>query len=98
MLLDACGDGKHVRIKDDVLFPDARSHQKLMTSLCDGNLALIGGSLPLLIKEHHHHGMAMACYLPGMGEEGLFTLLEADGVDDSPALHFTHGTLNDRPV
>ena len=43
--------------------------------------------MPLLVESHNHHGSAVRAAFVGEVDEGLFTFLEAERVDDGLALY-----------
>lgn len=47
---------------------------------------IAGTDLPFFIEGHNDDGGAVAMHLFGVFEEGLFSLLQADAVDDALAL------------
>ena len=87
VLRDAGADGQDVDVEDDL--------PRLVTGLlreqperpfADGNLAVVGRGLALLVEGHHHHGGAQAADFPRLGEETLLPFLQGDGIDDAAAL------------
>jgi len=98
MLFNSGGNRQDIRIEDDVLLPDACIDKQGMAAFGYRHFPLIGGSLSLFIKEHHHHGMSVPGNLPGMPDEAFFAFLQADGVYNPPALHLAKGLFDYRPV
>ena len=84
----AGGNGKHVRVEDDV----ERIHAHLLReqTICAlGYLdaSLVCGSLSLLVEAHHHDRGTVAPHVAGMTEEHLLAFLQRDRVDYRLALH-----------
>ncbi len=98
MTVDASCYSKDIGIHDDRGWVDTSSHQQVVAALGDLNLVLEGIGLSLLVKQHDHENTSAVCDLQGLGHEGLCTLLEGYRVDDRPALQFSQGSLNNRPV
>ena len=95
VLLDARRHREDVGIEDDVLRRKADLlGQQLVGPLADGDLALDGVGLALLVEGHHHHGGAVAQHLPGVFEERLLAFLHGDRVDDRLALHALQARLD----
>ena len=61
--------------------------EQLVGPLADGDLASAGDRLAGLVEGHHDHRGAIAADQPGLFEELLFALLQADRIDDRLALH-----------
>ena len=99
VLLDAGADGQDVGVEDDVL----RRHphplgQQVVRPARDADLVLDGDGLARFVEHHHHAGGAVASDQPGVAQELLLALLEADRVDDRLALHALQARFEDRPL
>ena len=95
----AGGDGKDVRVENDVLGGKARARcQQLIGALADLGLARKGVGLALFVKGHHDHRGAVAPAQFGLAQELGFTLLHADGIDDGLALHALETGFDDLPL
>ena len=87
VLGDAGGHGEHVGVEHDVLGGEpGLLGEQVVGAAADGHLALGGVRLALLVERHHHHAGAVLPDVPGLLEERLLALLEADGVDHALAL------------
>ena len=87
VLVDAGGDREHVRVEHDVVRVEPETlGQEGVGALADGDLALDGVRLPLLVEGHDDDGRAVASGEARLGEERLLALLQADRVDDALAL------------
>ena len=98
MALDAGGYGQHIGVEDDV----AGSHacylgEQPVGSGADLDFAFIGIGLPLFVEGHHHHSRPHPFDFAGALQKELFTLLEADGVDNRLALQALEGCRDDLP-
>ena len=99
VLLDACGDGQDIGIDEDVLRRETGFlRQQTVRSVSHLPAFFEGGSLSLLVKEHHHRGSAVAPHQPGFLQEILLTLLQADGVDNRFALYALQPCLQHLPL
>ncbi len=98
VLGDAGGDGEHVRVEDDVLGGEpGLLRQQVVGPAADRHLALDGVGLALLVEGHDDHAGAVVADAPGLVEERLLALLEADRVDDALALHALEPGLEHAP-
>jgi len=98
VLGDAGGDGQDVRVEDDVFGgPAAALGQQVVSPGADRYLPFGGVGLALLVEGHDHHAGAVAPDHVGMLQEGFLSLLEADRVDDAPALHALQPGLKNAP-
>ena len=98
MLLDAGGDGKDVRIEDDVLGREADLlGQEIVGAFADVEFALADLGLALFVEGHHHHGGAVASHFARVIEERPLAFLQADGIDHRLALHAFQPGLDHRP-
>ncbi len=87
VFFNAGADGEDVRVEDDVF--GRESHllgQNLIGPGADVDFAGLGVGLALLVEGHDDDRRAEAPDLPGVGQEALLPLLEADRVDDGLAL------------
>ena len=98
VLGDAGGDGQDVRVEDDVFGgPAAALGEQVVRPAADLHLPFGGVGLALLVEGHDHRACAVAPDHPGMLQEGFLALLEADRVDDAPALHALQPGLENAP-
>ena len=98
VLLDAGGDGEHVGVEDDVLGREADfSCEDLVGAPADLDLSLYCVRLARLVEGHDDHRRAVALYEPGLPDELLLALFQADGVYDRLALHPFQPGLDDGP-
>src|SRR5262249_50405383 len=98
VLLHAGADGQDVGIENDVLGREADLFcQQLEDPLANSDLTLGIDGLALLVKGHHNDGGPVATDEPGLIEELLLSLLEADRVDDALALDALESRLDDLP-
>ena len=72
--------------------------EQAVGAFADRELALGRLGLPLLVEGHDDHGCAVALHQPGLLEEGLLPLLEADGVDHRLARDGPQAGLDGGPV
>ena len=87
MLFDSCGNGKDVRVENDVFRREPNLFcESLVRPRADLDLTLDGVSLSLFIKRHDNHGGAVPSNHLRLSYKGLFTLFEADRVYDTFAL------------
>ena len=99
VLLDACRDGEHVGIEDDVLGRQADLvDEDPIGALADPDLVLVGRGLTLLVEGHDHDGGAVLEDRPGVLAEFILALLERDRVDDPLALKAFQASFNDLPL
>ena len=99
VLLEPGRHGEDVGVEDDVagLEPGPLGEQPVRAP-ADLHLAFGGGGLPRLVERHHHRRRAVAPEGPGLREEVVLALLEADRVHDGLALHALQPRLDDRPL
>ncbi len=91
-------DDEDVRVEYDVGRVESNLFgQQLVSAFADGHLALGDVRLPDLVKCHDHNCRAIALDQPGLFEELLFALLEADRVDDALALETLQSRFNNLP-
>jgi hypothetical protein len=77
-------DGQYVGVEDDVLGRDSRLfRQESVRALTDSYFAFVGIGLSFLVEGHDDDGGAIAAEFTGVGEEGLLSFFEGDGVDDT---------------
>ncbi len=72
--------------------------QQVVGPLGDGRLAVGGDGLPLFIEGHHDDGRPVTPNEPGLPQERLFALFQADRVDDAFALHALKAGFDHRPL
>ena len=98
MLLDAGGDGKDVRIEDDVFGREADLlGQEVVSALADVEFARRTLGLALFVEGHHHDGGAVAPDFARVLEERPLAFLQADGIHHRLALHAFQSGLDHRP-
>src|SRR6185369_3677838 len=98
VLLDTRRHGEDVGIEDNVLWREADLlGQQLVGTLADGELALSGLGLALLVEGHHYDRGAVAAHFARMIEKRPLAFLEADRVHDRLALHAFEPGLDHRP-
>ena len=96
MLVDAGGDGKDIRVKDNIFRRKADLFgQDFVGAAADLDFARARIRLPLFIKGHHHHRRAVAAHQPRMVDKDRLALFHRDRVNDAFALdalqpHFNH--------
>src|ERR687898_802166 len=96
VLLDAGGDGEDIRVEDDVLRREVHLFGKYLVGAgANLDLPLLCVRLPL--EAHYDHGGAVLLQRLRPPDELLFTLLDADGVDDRLTLPALEARLDDRP-
>ena len=99
VLLHPGGDREDVGVEDDVRRVVARLlGEQPVGALADLDLALDGVGLPLLVEGHHDDGGAVALHAPGLREEILLALLQADRVHDALALDALQPGLDHVPA
>ena len=88
VLLHAGGDGKDVRIKNDVLRREADAvHQDVVGARANRRLALERVGLARLVERHDDDGRTIAAHDLGMMDEAFLAFLERDGIHDRLALN-----------
>jgi hypothetical protein len=99
VLVDAGGDGEHVRVEHDVLGrkPDAVD-QQVITPAADSRLALEGVGLAFLVERHHDDRGAVTQDELRLAQERLLPFLERNRIDDRLALHALQAGLDDFPL
>ena len=99
VLLNASSDGEDVGVEDDVFSREPHFvNQNAVSALADGDLALVGVGLALLVKGHDHGGGTVAAHQSGLALELGHAFFHADGVDDTFALHTAQAGLDDAPL
>ena len=98
MFLNAGGNGKDVRVENDVARVEADADQNLVGAFADFGLALVGIGLALFIEGHDHNSGAIAHAVPGALDKFFFALLEADGIHHGLALDAAQTRLDDVPL
>ena len=98
VLLHTCGNGKHVRVEDDVerVHPHL-IHQYMVSSLGYLDSALKGCGLSHLVEAHHHTGSSVSEHILGMSDKHFLALFERYGVDDTLALTALQSGSDDIP-
>ena len=97
MLFNAGGYRKDVGVKDDILGREADTRQQFVSARANLDLAVLGVSLPRLVKGHHHNRRAIGHAFARLLQERLFALFHADGVDDGLARNAFQPRLNHIP-
>ena len=98
MLLDAGGDGKNIRIEDNVFGREAYFlGQKIVSAFADVEFAFCQFRLTLFVEGHHHHGGTVAPHFARVIEERPLAFLQADGIDHRLALHAFQPSLDHGP-
>ena len=98
VFLDPGGDGEDIGIEDDVLRRQADLvDQNLVGAGADGDLALGGVGLALLVEGHDDHRRAVAADEPRAVDERRLAFLEADGIHHRLALDAFEPGLDHRP-
>ena len=72
--------------------------EQLVGALADGDLVVGGDGLALLVEGHDDDRRPVAPDQPGLLQEFLLALLQADRVDDRLALDALEPGLDDRPL
>ena len=79
VLLDACGDGEDIGIKDNVLGRKADFvDEAAVGAFADFNFVFVGGCLTVFVEGHDHGGGAELHDRPGVFLEGFFSFFERD--------------------
>ena len=77
MLFNTGGNGKNVRVKNDVLRVEANFiHKNAVGALTDADFLLVSGSLSLFIKGHDHSCSTKLHDGAGVRLEGFLTFFE----------------------
>ncbi len=96
VFLDASGDGKDVRVDDDVVGREADLvDQEVVRPPGDVDLAFDGVGLADLVERHHDHCGAVVETRASLGQECCFALLHRDRVHDRLALHALQARFDD---
>ena len=91
----AGGHGEDVRVDDDVVRREAGLlREQVVAALGDGDAALEGVGLALLVEAHHHGGGTEATDDPGLPQELGLPLLQTDAVGDALALQALQARLD----
>ena len=99
VLLDPGGDRQDIRVEDDVLGVESDLvHEQAVGAGADAHLVLLGSGLTLLVEGHDNHCGAVALGEPRALQEGLLSILEADGVEDGFTLEALDSLFEDRPL
>ncbi len=99
VLVNAGGNGKNIRVKNNVLGREAHFvDQNAIGTFADFFLARRGIGLTIFIKRHYDHRCTILATKSGALNELFFAFLQTDGVDDRLALNafqpgFNHGPL-----
>jgi hypothetical protein len=98
VFIDAGGDGKDVRVEDDVFRREVQPcGEQLVGARADFHLAFAGIGLALFVEGHHHHGGAVLLHLAGVFQEHVLAFLHGDGVDDALALQAAQAGFDHAP-
>ena len=99
VLFNTGGDGKDVRIKNDVARCEPHLvDQHVVTALADLGLALESVRLALLVEGHDDHRGAVAQAQARFLDKICFAFFQADGVDDGFALDALQPGLDHLPL
>ena len=98
VLFDAGGDGKNVRVKNDVFGWKAHLvHQHAVSAFTNLDLAFVGVGLAFFVKRHDHGRCAIALNQLGLAFELVQAFFHADRVDDALALNAAQTGFDHRP-
>src|SRR5690554_3097733 len=86
VLFDAGGNGKDVRVEDDVGRVEADANQHIVGALTDFGFAFEGVGLAIFVKGHDHNRGAVAHAVLCPLDELFFAFFQADGVHHGLAL------------
>ena len=99
VLLDPCGHGQHVNVKNNVLRHESRFlRQKLISPSTDLHLPRLFRCLPCLIKSHDNDRRPIASRFTGLFQKHLLPLFQADRIDDWLSLDTLQTRLQDGPL
>ena len=99
VLLHPGRDRQDVGVEDDVRgLVAGLVDQQPVRALADLDLAVDRVGLALLVERHHDDRRAVALDPPGLLQEVLLALLQADRVHDALALHALQAGLDHRPL
>ena len=99
VFFDAGGNGKNVRVKDDVFRRKVDFvHQHAVSALANFNLARVSVGLAFFVERHHHRCRAIALDQLGLALEFVQAFFHADRVDDALALDATQTGFDHRPL
>ncbi len=99
VLFNARGNGKDVRVKDDVFGREVELiDQHAVGALADLNLALIGVGLAFFVKGHDHGRRAITLEQLGLFLEGRQAFLHRDRIDDALALYAAQAGFDHAPL
>ena len=91
IFIPACTQGQNHRIEQDIFGRKIQTaHQQAVHTFHQFRATLIGQGRALFILGPADHGKAVTANLFGLKEENVLPLFEADGLDDSLALHVFH--------
>ena len=98
VFFDTGGDGKDVRVEDDVFRREADLFGKhLVGAAADFDFAFVGIGLAGFVEGHDDDGSAVAQAQLGLADEFFFAFLHRDGVDDGLTLHAFEACFDHRP-
>ena len=98
MLFYACSNGKHIGIKNYVLWIKTDFvHEKMISTLTNLYFTGRGVSLPFLVECHYHDCRTILFYLTGMSQERFFSFFQGDGIHDGFPLQAFQSSFNDFP-
>ena len=86
VFIDACGYGEDVGVKDDVVDRKSNGFEDVITAFANGNFAFETVGLSVFVKGHHYHCSTIAMHQFGFFYEGLFAILQRNGIHDAFAL------------
>ena len=98
VLGNARADGEDIDIENDVLGGYADAGQETVGPFRNGDFLLVSGCLALFVEGHHDHRGTQTVDFRGLLQETLFSVLEADGVDDAFALGVLQAREDALPV
>ncbi|GBE45343.1 hypothetical protein BMS3Bbin11_00429 [bacterium BMS3Bbin11] len=98
MFLDAGGNGKDVRVKDDVFSREGDFLcQQFIGTGADFYFARVGISLTVFVKGHDDDSCTVLTAKSCLFEKGFFAFLHRDGVNDTLALYTFKASFNNVP-
>ena len=99
MFFNAGGNGKNIRIKNNVF--RRKSHlvnQHAVSAFANFYFALVGVGLTLFIESHDHGGSAIAIDQLCLAFEFIQAFFHADGIHNALALYATQARFDHRPL
>ena len=99
MLLDPCGYGEDVRIKNNIVGIKSYFIDKdTVGALADADFFLIGGGLTVFIKGHNHGGGTIFHDGAGMVFKGFLSFFQGDGINNPFTLEAFQSCFDDFPL